>query len=187
MLLTPTTASLPEIALITGLLTAVPAGFALIAPASAEKWFKKFPRSVWPGRVIMALCVVWAVAWLVIMPFDFLKVLHPYLWIIMPLFIAGTWFFMPELLSCRAFGCLIALAATPMLSSAQWHPSLMRYFVIVYAYVLAVAGMFYIALPYLVRDHITWTFAGPARTRAVSAAFAVLGFILIFGYWGFGE
>ena len=185
MLLKPTTLSLPEISLLIGLLTAAPAIFALAAPASAEKWFKAFPRSVWPGRVIMALCVVWAVAWLVIMPFEFLKFLHPYLWIITPLFIAGTWFFMQDLLSCRAFGCLIALAATPMLSAAQWHPSLLRYVVIVYAYALAIFGMFYIALPYLVRDHITWTFAKPLRTRAVSAAFAAIGVLLLAGYWVF--
>ena len=182
MYLKPTIESLPEISLVAGLLTLAPALFALAAPVSAGKLFRAFPRSVWPGRAIMVLSVLWAVAWLVIMPFDFLKILHPYLWLITPLFIAGTWFFLPDLLSCRAFGCLIALVATPMLSAAQWHPSLLRYVVIVYAYVLAVAGMFYIALPYLVRDHIGWTFAKPLRVRAVSAAFAVLGVILLAGY-----
>ena len=185
MLLKPTVVSLPAISLIIGLLTTLPALLTLLAPAPAEKLFKAFPRSVWPGRVIMALCVVWAVIWLVIMPFEFLKILHPYLWIITPLFIAGTWFFIPDLLSCRAFGCLAALVATPMLSAAQWHPSFFRYFIIVYAYALAIFGMYYIALPYLVRDHITWTFAKPLRTRAVSAALTFLGVILIAGYWVF--
>jgi len=185
MLLTPTLESLPQISLVAGLLTAAPALFALAAPASAAKLFMAFPRSVWPGRAIMTLCVVWAVVWLVIMPFNFLKVLHPYLWIITPLFIAGTWFLIPDLLSCRAFGCLVALAATPMLTAAQWHPSFLRYVVIVYAYVIAVFGMFYIALPYLVRDHIAWTFAKPLRTRAVSAAFAAIGVLLLAGYWVF--
>ena len=175
MLLKPDIDSFPLIAITVGLITAVPALFALIAPARAEKLYKAFPRSIWPGRIIIAISFIWSTIWLVVMPFGFLTVLHPYLWFLTPALILSAWFFIPDLLSCRALGCLFALVPTPMLSSAQWLDSPLRYVVIVYAYVLAVFGMFYIALPYLVRDHITWTFVKPTRVRAIAATLAVIG------------
>ena len=179
MFLKPGPEVFPQIALATGILTLLPALLALAAPARAEKIIKAFPRSVWPGRIIIAVCIVWTMLWLVVMPFQFLAVLHPYLWILTPLAIWAVCFHIPELLSCRAFGCLIAMLPTVMLSSAQWHPSPWRYAMITYAYALAVFGMFYIGLPYLMRDHIAWAYASRMRARAVATAFAVIGFAVI--------
>ena len=179
MTLKPSLDSLPLITLIIGLCTAAPALFALIAPSPAAKMFKAFPRSIWPGRVLAVFCVAWATVWSAILPFEWCVMARPYYWIIMPVTIGAIWIFTPELLSCRAFGLLLVLVPTPMLTSAQWSLSAFRFVVIIYAYALAIIGMFYIALPYLLRDHIAWSFANPLRTRAVSAAFATLGTTLV--------
>ncbi|MCL1910063.1 MAG: hypothetical protein FWG05_03910, partial [Kiritimatiellaeota bacterium] len=114
MYLKPDIDSFPAIALATGLLTAVPALFALIAPARAENIFKAFPRSVWPGRVLMTVAFFWGTIWTIVMPFDFLTVLRPYFWILTPLLVLAAWYSIPDLLSCRAFGCLLVLVPTPM-------------------------------------------------------------------------
>jgi hypothetical protein len=178
MILKPDFDLLPQLALAAGILTAAPAVFALAAPAAAEKIFKKLPRSVWTGRIVSAACLAWVALWLIVMPLGMFSVLRDAMWLLLPLSIAAVWIFIPDLLACRAIGGFLALAPAPLLSAAQWHPSPFRYVVLVYAYALAIAGMHYIALPYLLRDHIAWAFAKPLRARVVAGAFAALGLFL---------
>ena len=103
----------------------------------------------------------------------------PYLQVLLPLSIAAVCAFLPDLLSCRAAGALLVLLPSPLLSAAQWHPSPWRLLVVAAAYAMAVAGMFVVAKPWLLRDAIAWTTASPRRFRAVSAAFALAALALL--------
>ena len=78
-----------------------------------------------------------------------------------------------------AAGGLLVLMPSPMLSSAAWHPSPWRYVVVLYAYAMIVAGMYYIALPWLLRDHIDWAHRSPGRAKTVAAAATALGILLV--------
>ena len=84
-----------------------------------------------------------------------------------------------DLLACRAAGILFALIPAPLLAAARWHPSPARYLVIVIAYILAVAGMFFIAKPWLLRDVILAANATEKRTRLVSALFLVCALAIL--------
>ena len=119
--------------------------------------------------VLAALCLVWSALWICVMPLGPLMIVRDLLWLLLPLAIAAVWIFIPELLACRAAGGLLVLVPAPMLSAAAWHPSVWRYAVILYAYAMIVAGMYYIALPWLLRDHIDWAHRHPRRAKAVNA------------------
>ena len=125
-----------------------------------------------------AVCIAWSALWLCIMPLGPLMLIREYLWVLLPVAIAAVWIFTPDLLTCRAVGGLLVLLPTPMLSAAAWHPSPVRYVIIVYAYVMIIAGMFYIAQPWLLRDHITWSQAKPVRARTIASIAVTLGLIL---------
>jgi hypothetical protein len=150
----------------------------LAVPSAATKIWRAIPRSVWPGRLLSALCILWAGLWLCIMPLGPLSAIRDLLWLLIPIAIASVCLFTPDLLTCRAIGGLFVLLPTPMLSSAAWHPSPFRYVVILYAYTMVVAGMYYIALPWLLRDHINWSLAKPARSRTIAAAAIALGLFI---------
>jgi len=158
-----------------GIATAILGTFTLASPRSAEKTWRALPRSVWPGRVLSAVCILWAALWLCVMPLGPLSVIRDLLWILIPIAIASVCVFTPDLLTCRAIGGLLVLIPTPMLSSAAWHPSPFRYVVIVYAYAMIVAGMYYIALPWLLRDHINWSLDKPVRSKTIALAAVILG------------
>lgn len=179
MTLKPDYDLLPAISAIIGIATAVIGLFTLALPRIADKIWRALPRSVWPGRLLTAICVLWAALWLCIMPLGPLSVIRDLLWLLVPIAIASVCIFTPELLTCRAIGGLLVLIPTPMLSAAAWHPSPFRYVVTIYAYVMIVAGMYYIALPWLLRDHITWSLAKPVRSRAIATASVTLGLALI--------
>lgn len=179
MTLKPDYDLLSAISAIIGIATATLGLLTLVLPHAAAKVWRALPRSVWPGRLLAALCIVWAALWLCIMPLGPLSVIRDLLWLLVPIAIASVCIFTPELLTCRAIGGLLVLVPTPMLSSAAWHSSPFRYVVIVYAYAMIVTGMYYIALPWLLRDHITWSLAKPVRSRTIAIAAVALGLALV--------
>ena len=150
-----------------------------VSPARAAALWRKFPRSVWPGRVMAAVALAWTAAWAPLFLVEFVPSaapkLFPLLQFALAAMVVSVCVALPELLSCRAAGMLMLLAPAPMLSAAQWHPSPCRYLVIAVAYAMAVSGMFVVARPWLLRDAVLRANATAGRTRAFSAAFLALG------------
>lgn len=178
MTLKPDFDFLPAIAAIVGVITAAIGALTLALPKPANQAWEKLPRSVWPGRILTAICIGWSALWLCIMPLGPLMIIREYLWVLLPVSIAAVWIFTPELLTCRAIGGLLVLVPTPMLSAAAWHPSPARYIVIFYGYAMIIAGMFYIAQPWRLRDHITWAQEKPMRSRTAASLAVALGLVL---------
>ncbi len=152
---------------------------ALAAPAPVGRLWRAFPRSVWPGRLLSVVALAWSSLWLMAMPLGPLVFLRRALPVLFLVAVVAVWFLCDELLSCRAVGGLLVLVPTVMLSSAQWHPSPLRYVALVVAYLFAVAGMFLVAQPYHLRDVLFWCAASPARTRLGGAILALLGLALL--------
>ncbi len=170
--------SLSTLTLIWGIILVFLGTFTLAHPRARDLWLR-LPRSVWPGRILTIVCMIWAALWLCVMPLGPVTFFRDILWILIPASVALIWIFIPELLTCRAIGGLLVLVPTPLLSAAAWHPSPARYIVIICAYAMIIKGMFYISLPYLMRDHLTWATATPTRQRGVSIAATAFGAILI--------
>ncbi len=176
----------PHLALLSGLLGAATALLALpgvAAPERAAAWWRRFPRSVWPGRVLAVVSLAWAALWAPFVMLEFFQGaaarMFPWVQVAFLALAAGVVLAMPDLLSCRAAGMLFVLVPTPLLSAARWHPSPARLLVVLAAYAMAVAGMFWIAKPWILRDWILAANATPRRARAVSAAFLALGLALL--------
>ena len=180
IVLKPDRDSLAALAALLGAAWLALAAPGLLAPARAAAPYRRFARSVWPGRVLAAVCIAWSLLWVAAMPLgSLLDPLLPYLQVLLPVSVVAVCVFLPELLSCRAAGALLVLLPAPLLSAAQWHPSPWRLVAVAAAYAMAVAGMFVVAKPWLLRDAVTWTTASPRRFRAVSAAFALAALALL--------
>ena len=176
----------PHLALLSGLLGAATALLALpgvAAPERAAAWWRRFPRSVWPGRVLAVVSLAWAALWAPFVMLEFFQGaaarMFPWVQVAFLALAAGVVLAMPDLLSCRAAGMLFVLVPTPLLSAARWHPSPARLLVVLAAYAMAVAGMFWIAKPWILRDWILAANATPRRARLVSALFLALGLALL--------
>ena len=184
MFLRPAFPALAGISAAIGGATAALAAAGVARPAALSRLWKAFPRSVWPGRAMTALSMCWAAAWAPTFIVEFVpsaaERILPLLQFVLAGMIVATCYALPELLSCRACGMLMLLVPSPMLSAAQWHPSPCRHFVVAAAYAVAVAGMFVVARPWLLRDAVLFCNATPRRTRAFSAAFLALGAVFLF-------
>jgi len=163
--------------LLGGLLLAT-ALLALAAPALASRLGRGFARDAWTGRVLSTAAWAWSGWALYVMPLELLEPVRQWIPLLALIAIPLTWWWMPELLSCRAAGGLLALFPCPLLLVARVHPSEWRLVVVSLAYVAIVAGMDFILYPYHLRRALDWITARPARLRLTALASAVLGAFL---------
>ena len=68
-------------------------------------------------------------------------------------------------ISARALGILFLLAAEPLLDAAFFRTEQTRLLVTVFAYLLIVIGLFWVTMPYLLRDQINWSARTNGRWR----------------------
>ena len=157
---------------------------ALLKADAIKAWLPSFPRDKRTGIIILAVDLVWS--WIVIKHMDmgeFYTLRKPLL-IGLPIGFYLIITFADEFLSVRAFGTFLLLLACPVLNAAYlkdpWFPKLL---IPTLAYVWIVAGLFYVGMPYLLRDHIDWLLEKASRYKA--AAFAGIGYgalLLVFAF-----
>jgi len=90
-----------------------------------------------------------------------------------------TLMFVDEFLAVRALGMFTLLAAEPMLSSAFLRPEIARLLLVAFAYVWLTLGLFWVGMPYLLRDQISWVTRTGTRFRAAALAGTVYGLALL--------
>jgi hypothetical protein len=76
------------------------------------------------------------------------------------------------------------LVAQPLLDAAFLKDPMSRLLIPFWTYGLVIASLFFVGMPYLFRDAVTWATAG--RWKALSIAGALYGVILIvcaFAFW----
>ncbi len=110
---------------------------------------KRFPRSRVAGIVLLTICLVWTF-WLVatIQMGEFSSFRRPLL-IALPIGYVLVLLFVDEFLAVRALGILCLLAAEPLLDAAFLRYETSRLLVTVFAYLLIMAGLFWVAIPYI--------------------------------------
>ena len=89
--------------------------------------------------------------------------------------------YMKEFLAVRALGIIGLLAAEPLLESAFLREEKMRLFLVSLVYVNIIAAMFWVGMPYLLRDLISWITASKNRWRTAAFAGFAYGVLLCVG------
>ena len=165
--------SLHTAGLIAGALLALASLLAIFLPA--QDFLPRFPRSRTAGAVLLALGLVWSIWLLATMEMgEFSNFRRPLL-IILPVGFVLVLRFVDEFLAVRALGILCLLAAEPLLDAAFLRPEASRLLVTVLAYLMIVAGLIWVTMPYLLRDQIDWSTESPGRWRFLSGVGFVFG------------
>jgi hypothetical protein len=140
---------------------------------------QKFPRSHVAGIFLLTICLVWTF-WLLatIQMGEFSSFRRPLL-IALPIGYALALRFVGEFLAVRALGILCLLAAEPLLDAAFLRYETGRLLVTVLAYLLILAGLFWVAIPYLLRDQINWSTRSVFRWRCLHAIALIYGCVIL--------
>src|SRR5438128_11090368 len=151
----------------------------LVKPGLVQIWLKRFPRSGLAGVVLLSLVLVWSFWLLATMEMgEFASFRRPLL-IALPIVYVLVFRFVEEFLAVRALGILCLLAAEPLLEAAFFRNETSRLFVTVLAYLLILGGLFWVAIPYVLRDQITWTTRSTFRWRCLHAIALIYGCVIL--------
>jgi hypothetical protein len=140
---------------------------------------KQFPRSRFAGVVLLTICLAWTF-WLLatIQMGEFSSFRRPLL-IALPIGYVLALFFVDEFLAVRALGILCLLAAEPLLDAAFLRYETSRLLVTAFAYLLIIAGLFWVAIPYVLRDQLNWIARSVFRWRCLHAIELIYGGVLL--------
>jgi len=140
---------------------------------------QRFPRSRVAGVVLLTISLLWTF-WLLatIEMGEFAAFRRPLL-IALPFGYVLALRFVDEFLAVRALGILCLLAVEPLLDAAFLRYETSRLLVTVFAYVLVVAGLFWVTMPYLLRDQINWSARSNFRWRFLHGIALLYGATLL--------
>ncbi|OLB00581.1 MAG: hypothetical protein AUH08_08205 [Verrucomicrobia bacterium 13_2_20CM_54_12] len=170
--------SLQAVGIIAGVLLVLISLPGLLKPNLAGA-AQKFPRSHMAGVFLLTICLVWTF-WLLatIQMGEFSAFRRPLL-IALPIGYGLVLRFVGEFLAVRALGILCLLAAEPLLDAAFLRYETSRLLVTVLAYLLILGGLFWVAIPYVLRDQITWTTRSTFRWRCLHAIALIYGCVIL--------
>ncbi len=165
--------SLHTAGLIAGSVLAILSVAALLLPA--RNYLPQFPRSRVAGAALLTIDLIWSFWLLATMEMgEFASFRRPLLFIL-PVGFILVLRFVDEFLAVRALGILCLLAAEPLLNAAFLRPEMSRLLVTVLAYLLIVAGLIWVTMPYLLRDQIQWSTRSTGRWGLLSGCGLAFG------------
>lgn len=117
---------------------------------------ENFPRSVWPGRILTAVCLVWFARNLWQVDLGGFNDLKKLLYAAVPVGIYLVIVYIPDLLSVRGVCGLVLLGAQPLLVATRWTGTPASLAVGIVTYVLLVKCMVLIVYPHLWKRSLRW-------------------------------
>ncbi len=162
--------SLQAVGLAVGALLIATHLYALVQPVTARKLLLKTPRDIGLGTVLMLIALLWSLWVLYQADFGEYNRLKNILGLAFVAIFFGSVTLLQEHLTARALGVIALLAAQPLLDAAFMRPETSRLLLVVLAYAWIVAGLFWVGVPYLYRDHVNWVAADGKNSRWKAAA-----------------
>jgi len=150
----------------------------LLKPEDSKNFFIKLPRNRTLAPWLMGTGMLWF--WLLVAP-DGLGPLSKLqmdlgefnrakniMRILVPIAAVGMIMHVKEFLAVRAIGLLALMAAAPLLYAAYLEPPASRLLIPIFAYGMIFKGLFWVGMPFLMRDSITWVTKTDSRFRLAS-------------------
>jgi hypothetical protein len=168
----------------------------LAKPALVQGWLKKFPRHNLSGQIILGIGLAWF--WLLVAPEGMGKLsalrmdlgefnnVKPILRLLVPASLVLISMSVRDFLAVRALGLLGLMVAAPLLDAAFLKDPASRLLIPIFAYTLLTAALFWVGMPYLFRDAVTWVTATPGRWRTAclcGLAYGAATLVCTFVFW----
>ena len=164
---------------VTGLVLIATHALALIRPITTQDWLRAFPRSSAAGLLLLVTAAIWS--WLLVAYIDLGEFTNwrPRILVFIPVAAFLTWKYVDEFLAARALGMVVLLAAEPLLEAAWMRPEAGRLLLVVLAYAFITFALFWIGMPYTLRNQIAWLTKHEGRWRTAAFAGICYGAVLL--------
>lgn len=168
----------------------------LAKPLQTQEFLKKFPRNSFLGQILLGIGLAWF--WLLIAPSGMgrlsalsmdlgeFNAAKGVLRLLVPAALVLVTISVRDFLAVRALGLVGLMAASPLLEAAFLKDPQSRLLVPIFAYAMLTASLFFVGMPYLFRDAVTWVTAKQQRWTIISGAGLVYGVAVLvcaFAFW----
>ncbi|MBK8093633.1 MAG: hypothetical protein IPK32_17060 [Verrucomicrobiaceae bacterium] len=160
--------------IVLGLVLIASHAWVMLNGPKTQAFLKAFPRTFKWGVLLMSASLLWALFLLSNMDMGEFYNMRKWFMLIVAVGTIGMIVYVQEFLAVRALGCLMLLAASPVLYAAFLQPQTSRLLLPILAYVWIIVGMYFVGMPFLMRDWVNWLSAKPARWNA--AVYAGIGY-----------
>src|SRR5438105_15483255 len=140
---------------------------------------RHFARCRTTGAVLLTISLVWSFWLVATIEMGEFSAFRRQLLIALPIGYILVLRFVEEFLAVRALGILRLLPGEPLLDAAFLRYETSRLLVTVFAYLLIVAGLFWVTMPYLLRDQINWSARTVFRWRSLHAIAFCYGAVVL--------
>jgi hypothetical protein len=151
----------------------------LLKAAPVQNWMKSLPRSRVAGVALLTVVLLWSFWLLATMEMGEFSSFRRPLLLALPIGYLLVIRFVDEFLAVRSLGIVCLLAAEPLLEAAFFRYETSRLLVTVLAYLLIIAGLFWVTMPYLLRDQINWSARSVIRWRSIHVCTVAYGIALL--------
>jgi len=154
-------------------------GWALKNKAQTQAFLKAFPRTYKWGAILLTIDFLWSEFALANMDMgEFFTMRDKFMLIVAAGFV-GVLIYVKEFLAVRALGSLMLLVAGPVLTAAFLQPPVSRLLLPILAYAWIIIGMFFIGMPFLMRDWVNDLLAKPQRWNLAVYGGIAYGIVLL--------
>ncbi|MDA7865930.1 hypothetical protein OAF41_01870 [bacterium] len=181
--------SLGTAGLVLGIILVALYGLMFLKADAAKEIARKLPRNSDLGTYFMGFGMVWF--WLLVAPPDkgifsaitmdlgeFNKV-KKYLMIGVPVFCVGMIVYVREFLFVRGLGLCLLMAAAPLLYASDFENAPLQFVMPAFCYIMIIKGLYFVGMPYLFRDGVTWATASDGRWRGLALGGVALGLLFV--------
>jgi hypothetical protein len=161
--------------------------WALLKPAATTEFLKKLPRNQSVGTWVLTLAFILGVIVATSMDLGDFARLRYVAQIALPLMFLSLLFYCNDYLGARSIGILLLLVACPILNAAFLQPPATRVVLSGLTYAWILLALFWVGMPFTMRDQIAWITKSPARQKLVTFAGVVYGVVLLVcavAFWG---
>ncbi len=165
--------------MVLGAVVAAFSAYGLAKPADTAKRLKAFPRSRLWGYALMALATGWFLYYLSLETVSDFAAYKPMMYVGFSLLGVLSCIFLTDFLAVRGLAVVLMLLAKLIVDTAHLAVTPWKLILVVWAYVMVVAGIWFTISPWRCRDMIEWGAATETRLRLASAARLVFGLLLV--------
>ena len=138
---------------------------AFLKTDQTQTFLKKFPRDYKWGVILLSIDFVWAMLLMSYMDMGEFHTMRATFLKLIPVAFVLVLYFVREFLAVRALGCLLLLVAGVVLQAAFQQPPVSRLLLPVLAYAWIIAGLYFVGMPFLMRDAVNWLTGSAIRWK----------------------
>lgn len=152
---------------------------ALLKSETTQSFLKQFPRNYKWGVVLLSIDFAWSMLIMSNMDMgEFFNLRTKFLFVL-PVAFVLVLIFVKEFLAVRALGALMLLVSGPVLTAAFLQPPASRVLVPILAYAWIIAGMYFVGMPFLMRDWVNWVTQTTGRWKLATLGGVAYGAVML--------